>query len=126
TTVTNETLVVAGTTRAYALAVPSAYDPKREYPLVLVFHGDGGDGPGMRAAHTIDALSGDAAIVAYPTGLDGTWNLYEPSATNADMKFVDALVEALSSRHVVDARRIFGVGYSSGGYFINQVACRNN
>lgn len=124
--VTSETLDVEGTTRAYTLGVPKSYDQARAYPLVLVFHGDGGDGPGMRKAHPIDVYSGDDAIIAWPTGIDQGWNIYEPSSTNKDMKFVDALVAALSAKLKIDAKRVFGVGYSSGGYLINQIACRKN
>lgn len=124
--VTNETLDVEGTVRSYTLGVPSSYDPGRTYPLVLVFHGDGGDGPEMRKDHPIDAYSGDEAIVAWPTGLGKGWNLYEPSSTNNDMKFIEALVAALSGKLTIDSSRVFGVGYSSGGYFINQLACRKN
>lgn len=124
--VTNETLVVDGTTRSLTLAVPKTYTKERAYPLVLVFHGDGGDGPSMRKAHTIDVESGDAAIVAYPSGINQGWNLYEPSSTNKDMQFAAALFESLSARFNIDPTHVFGVGYSSGGYFINQVACRKN
>ena len=124
-TVTNETLDVEGTPRQYTLAVPNTLQA-RLYPLVLVFHGDGGDGPGMRSYHTLDAFSGDEAIVAYPTGINQGWNLYEPSSTNADMKFVDVLVAALSAKLKIDPKRVFGVGYSAGGYLINQIACRKN
>jgi polyhydroxybutyrate depolymerase len=80
----------------------------------------------MRQAYPIDALSGDKAIVAYPSGIDAGWNLYEPTATNKDMKFFDALVAKLVAAYGADAKRVFGVGYSSGGYFLNQVACRKN
>lgn len=122
---TTETLEVGGVAREYALAVPKDLTD-RVYPLVLVFHGDGGSGPGMRAAHTFDAASGDEAIVAYPTGLDRGWDIYTPSATNQDIAFVEALVEALASKYRIDLGYVFGVGYSSGAFFINKVACRNS
>lgn len=124
--VTDETLDVGGTQRTYVLAVPKSHDVERAYPLVLVFHGDGGDGPGMRRVHPIDSFSGDTAVVAYPTGLGQTWNLYEPSATNPDIAFVEALVDAIDAKVKIDRTHVFGVGYSSGGYFINQVSCRKN
>src|SRR5688572_15778857 len=78
--VTDEKIDVDGTQRAYVLAVPKTYDAAKKYPLVFVFHGDGGDGPGMRAYHKLDTASGDDAIVAYPTGRNATWETYGPSA----------------------------------------------
>jgi polyhydroxybutyrate depolymerase len=125
-TVTNEKLDVAGTSRSYVLAVPKSYSSQNTYPLVLVFHGDGGDGAGMRKTYPLDELSGDDAIVAYPDGLNQGWNLYEASATNGDLKFVEALLQTIGSNYNLDTGRVFGVGYSAGGYLINQVACRRN
>lgn len=123
-TVTTETLDVGGRSREYVLAVPRERDAQRAYPLVLVFHGDGGSGPGMRSFHTFDAASGDEAIVAYPTGIDRGWDMDTPSETNRDFAFVDSLVETLSTTYNVDAARVFGTGYSAGGFFVNKVACR--
>jgi polyhydroxybutyrate depolymerase len=122
--VKTETLDVEGTAREYVLAVPKTYDQEKAYPLVLVFHGDGGTGPGMRQFHTFDAASGDEAIVAYPTGINAGWDMDTPSATNRDMKFVDALVAKLSADYRIDAARLFGDGYSAGAFLINKIACR--
>ncbi len=123
--VTNETLDVEGRQRGYTLALPKTLDAQKEYPLVLVFHGDGGDGPGMRTYYKLDAASGDDAIVAYPSGTDNGWDIYTPLADNADMKFIAALVTSLTAKYKVDATHIFAAGYSSGGFFINQYACRH-
>lgn len=122
--VTTETIDVEGTAREYVLAVPKELERGRAYPLVLVFHGDGGTGPGMRTSHTFDVASGDEAIVAYPTGIDQGWDIQTPSATNRDIKLVEALVGALSKKYVVDESRIFGAGYSSGAFLVNKIACR--
>lgn len=124
--VTNETLVVDGDARSYVLAVPVAYDPNTAYPLVLVLHGDGGDGASMRALHTFDAVSGEHAIVAYPSGRNATWNHSLDVDKNPEMRFLRALVGALEQTYNIDAARVFGTGYSSGAFMINQVACRTS
>ncbi|MBX3207383.1 MAG: prolyl oligopeptidase family serine peptidase [Labilithrix sp.] len=123
-TVTTESIDVDGRAREYVLAVPKALDAERSYPLVLVFHGDGGTGPGMRTFHTFDAVSGDEAIVAYPTGIDRGWDIDTATASNRDIKFVESLVASLASTYKIDAERVFGTGYSSGGFLINKIACR--
>ncbi|HVH42870.1 MAG TPA: hypothetical protein VM925_11025 [Labilithrix sp.] len=122
--VTTETIAVEGVSREYLLAVPKTFDVERAYPLVLVFHGDGEDGARMRELYTFDAASGAEAIVAYPTGSDRTWNVQAPSATNRDIKLVDALVTALSSKFLIDRDRIFGTGFGSGAVLVNKIACR--
>jgi polyhydroxybutyrate depolymerase len=122
--VTNETITVNGVERTYVLVSPKTPDSVTR-PLVLAFHGDGGDGPGMRAAYPIETVSSDAAIVAYPSGKKGFgWDLFSPNSYNPDIAFVTALINSLKSRFTIDASRIFAVGFSSGGFFINQIACR--
>jgi polyhydroxybutyrate depolymerase len=121
--VTTESLDVAGKTRSYVLAAPSTYASEKMYPLVLVLHGDGGDGPSIRAGFAFDAVSAQAAFVAYPTGNRG-WNLYDPADRNEDLAFLVALVEALERRFAIDPARVFGMGFSSGAFMVNQVACR--
>lgn len=113
-----------GEKRQYVLAVPKDYDAAKHYPLVLVYHGDYGSGPSMRAIHTFDNESGSDAIVAYPTGAtDPAWNL-ELSNTNRDFVFLQQLVTALEAKYTIDAARIFATGYSSGGFFINFAVCQ--
>lgn len=116
--VTNETFMG----RTVTLAVPKTYDAQTTYPLVLVFHGDGGDGPGMRAYHTFDEVTGSEAIVAYPSGTGQTWDLYTPWASNAEAQFVEALIASYKGRFTIGD--VFGVGWSNGGFFVNQIACR--
>jgi polyhydroxybutyrate depolymerase len=120
--VTDEKIDVDGVLRTYVLAVPKTYDAAKKYPLVLVFHGDGGDGPGMRGYHKFDSASGDDAIVAYPTGRNATWETNGPSADNPDHVFMQKLIPALKAKYSVS--KVFGVGWSKGGFFITHALCR--
>ncbi len=120
--VTDEKIDVDGTERTYTLAVPKTYDAAKKYPLVLVFHGDGGDGPGMRAYHKLDAVSGDDAIVGYPSGRNATWETYGPSSNNPDHRFVETLIGAMKAKYSIS--KVFAVGWSKGGFFITHNQCR--
>jgi polyhydroxybutyrate depolymerase len=123
--VTSETLDLGdGGARSFVLAVPTTYTAARSYPLVVVLHGDGGTGEGIRAAYRIDDFSAANALVVYPSGRDGTWDLYTESSVNADVAFMIALVDHLAGRFAVDHARVFGAGFSKGAFFANQVACR--
>ena len=123
--VTNETLQVFAEPRTFVLVTPKGYDPAKSYPLVMVFHGDGGNGAGMRTSYRYDDQTGDAAFVVYPDSKAGfSWDLYTPEAQNADNAFMVAIVAALAARFPIDTARVFGTGYSSGAFFINQIACR--
>lgn len=122
--VTNETLDVAGTLREYVLVVPGDRDAQKTYPLVLVFHPDGSSGPGMHRSYMFEAISGNEAIVAYPTGINAGWDIQSPTATNRDIQFVDKLVAVVSTRFKIDITRVFGTGLSSGAFLVNKIACR--
>ena len=123
TTVTEESVDVAGKTRPFVLATPTTYTPTKTYPVVFVLHGDGGDGPTMRAAFPFDDWSGQSAVVVYPSGTSG-WNLYDPADTDPDLVYLAAIVDALGKRLTIDPARVFGIGFSSGAFMLNQVACR--
>lgn len=124
-TLTNETVQVGGRARTFLLGIPKRYDAQKTYPIVLSFHGDGGDGRAQRGGDPFDDYSGDDAIVVYPDGIDRGWDLYgAPIAQNREVLFVDAILAFLSGRYSVDAARVFATGYSSGGFIVSQLACR--
>lgn len=119
---THETLVVDGMPRRYVLLVPRA--PKAgPLPLVLVFHGDGGSDRSFHEGFPFEGASGDEAIVAYPDGREASWELHKNADDNTDIHFVEALQKELAAKLSIDTTRVFGAGYSSGGFFINLVAC---
>ncbi|MCA9591455.1 MAG: prolyl oligopeptidase family serine peptidase [Myxococcales bacterium] len=121
----DETVDAGGRTRTFLLAVPKTYAAAKAYPLVLYLHGDGGDGRGMRSWDPFDDYSGDDAIVVYPDGINRGWDLYgAPIAQNREIQFLDAIIAFVSSKYNVDTTRVFGTGYSSGGFVVSQVACR--
>jgi polyhydroxybutyrate depolymerase len=119
--VTNETVDVDGRTRDYVLAVPKTYVASRAYPLIVAFHGDGFNGPSFRAYFPIDKESGDDAIVAWPTGND--WDLFTAYDTNNDQKLVEAVILAVKAKLTIDDAKIWGVGYSKGGFLASEIAC---
>jgi polyhydroxybutyrate depolymerase len=122
--VTSESVQVWGGARTYTMVAPKDVVAGKAYPLVFVFHGDGGNGASMRSWIQLDAQSGDGAIVVYPDGKNATWDLYTVEASNEDDAFVDAMLAAVKAKYSIDGARVFGSGYSSGAFFINQLACR--
>ncbi|HVJ89566.1 MAG TPA: hypothetical protein VM580_07155, partial [Labilithrix sp.] len=123
-TITHETMVVGDTTHSYLLALPPGYDPNRTYPLVLSFHGNPGTAVGMAGALPFDTVSKRGAVIAYPQGQGNNWDLYTKTASNADMAFIQALPAEIQSKANIDLSRVFGFGYSGGGFFLPQFTCR--
>lgn len=118
---TKATLTIDGKVRRYLTIAP----PGQNLPLVLVFHGDGGDAEGFHDAFPFEAASGEGAVVAYPEGIDRTWDL-DSLVSNSDVKFVETLVDTLAQRHGIDRTRVFAIGYSSGGFLANVLACQRS
>jgi polyhydroxybutyrate depolymerase len=106
----------------YTIAVPKNYAATKKYPLIVVIHGDGGDGASMRNYHPLDSETGSDAIVVYPTGNGHTWDQGTPFDSNPDQQYVEALINAMKVKYSID--RVFGVGWSSGAFLVNILACR--
>lgn len=118
-------MAYGGLSRTYLLSVPTNYDASRAYPLVLAFHGNPSTASEMREEAPFDVASKDQAIVAYPQAADGTaWSLYKPLDQNPDMYFVQALITEIASKRSIDKSRVYGFGFSGGGFFVAQTACR--
>jgi poly(3-hydroxybutyrate) depolymerase len=122
----HESLLAAGATRTFERVLPAGYDPRRPYPLVLVFHGNGNDARSMHAHLALEKAYGDGAVALYPQAVvRRVWaDNYAPHWGRVDdLPFFDALVGWAEKNLCVDAARIFAVGWSSGAYFANQLGC---
>ncbi|MFO1519067.1 MAG: PHB depolymerase family esterase [bacterium] len=124
----NLTLTTGGADRSYILHVPISYDGSKALPLVLVLHGLGGNAEGMAKGSGLGLL-GDQKnfIVAYlnGTGDPQGWNTGFTPWLNTpydDVAFVRALVAQLSSQLKVDAKRVYAVGFSNGGFMTHRLA----
>ncbi|HTA39782.1 MAG TPA: hypothetical protein VK760_11925, partial [Candidatus Acidoferrales bacterium] len=94
-----ESITVNGVSRTYVLHVPDGLIGPA--PLVLSFHGHGGDGASQARLTGFDALSDrDRFIVAYPDGIDRAWNDGRPVNAKGpdDLGFAAALVDDLKHR----------------------------
>ncbi|HJV55417.1 MAG TPA: PHB depolymerase family esterase, partial [Methylomirabilota bacterium] len=123
------TLEVDGVSRRYYLHVPPAL-PAGPVPLVLVFHGGGGNGPGTERLTRFTPLADrEGFLVAFPEGLGKNWNDgREFTSSRAhrdhvdDVGFVTALIDAIGRAHAVDPRRVYATGISNGAIFSHYLA----
>jgi polyhydroxybutyrate depolymerase len=114
---------VAGRKRTYLLVEPAPLEPSRQYPLVFVLHGDGGDAAGFHRAWPFERATGSEAILVYLDGLLARWDL-ETTVDNPDVACVEAVVADVAKIRPLDRSRIYATGYSSGGFLANVVACQ--
>ena len=127
--VTHVELSHDGDTRSYELYVPPGYDGTTPLPVVLNFHGFTSSGPLQQEGTKMDELAArEDFIVAYPNGLDNSWNAGvccgRSAETNVDdVGFTRAVIEDLGARACIDTTRVYATGMSNGGFLSHRLAC---
>jgi len=93
--------------------IPEGLDKSKKYPLLITFHGDGGNGPQMAQVATRSSSSMDPVIVA---GV--SWQNAERSLRGGDtagfVKQVRDMQAAIVAEYPVDPTRVFLQGFSAG------------
>lgn len=116
-----------GAEREYFLYVPkSATKPA---PLVLLFHGGGGQARGTdKAVGGLAALADEKGfVVAYPNGMDRHWNDGRPDLSEKyydDVGFISKLIDSLVADKIADPTRVYATGISNGGFFSQYLALK--
>ncbi|MEL6658975.1 MAG: T9SS type A sorting domain-containing protein [Bacteroidota bacterium] len=127
------TFTYEGNTREYNIYLPDSYDGSVAFPLLFNFHGGGGDIASQIAIADMRSIADTADfILVYPQALpdpndDGSTNWLHKEPTEVDdVFFIDALIVSLSAEYEIDQTRIYACGYSLGGEFTYELACRLN
>jgi polyhydroxybutyrate depolymerase len=71
-----------------------------------------------------DHLADEAGFfVAYPDGLNRTWNDTRGLSSADDVGFIRALIAELERSYPIEPKRVYATGISAGGFFSNRLAC---
>lgn len=123
-------IVSGNVNRSYKLHLPAAYNRISSIPVIFAFHGAGDDGPGMEQYAGLSAL-GDkySVMIVYPNGYKNYWSDGRGMAPGDhegidDVQFVSDMISAISKEYPVDSSKIYAAGFSSGGYFVHELACQ--
>jgi polyhydroxybutyrate depolymerase len=128
------TIAVGDLQRRYRVHVPKNYDAANPTPVVMVFHGGGGNPESMVRLTGMNAKSDEGGfIVVYPFGTGKladtllTFNGggccgYAMENKVDDVAFTSALLDDLATVVSVDTNRVFATGLSNGGIMSHYVA----
>ncbi len=108
--------------REFIIHLPTSYAPDKKFPLVLIFHGGGGNNKQMQGYMGMDSIANkENFICVYPQGINKQWNdgreFKTAISANDDVKFISVLLDTLIKNYAVDRSRIFSTGISNGAFF---------
>jgi polyhydroxybutyrate depolymerase len=129
---TDPAIAAGASSRRYRVHLPAAYVPDSAYPLVLVFHGYGGNAADMESMTGFSALADAAQFIAvYPQGLTDTsgvtfWASTEGAVDRGidEVRFTNNLLDALEANFCIDTTHIDATGFSNGGAMVGLLACQ--
>lgn len=128
----NRTMFFDGNNREYIIYVPAIYDGSEAYPLMFSFHGGGGTSNDFININDMRSVADTAGFIAvYPQAAvdpnDGSnaW-LHKAPTSHDDVFFIEAIIDTLSNDYFIDNNRVYACGYSEGGIFSYELACRLN
>ena len=121
------TLQVGGVTRYYYFHKP-ANASSQSLPLVILFHGGGGNAGKIEAQTGFAKVADDNGFaVAYPESIDH-WNDGRIATANFgdDTRFTSELIDDLARTEGVDRTRVYATGASNGGLMTLRLACERS
>lgn len=126
----NSSQVVRLGEREFLLKVPQPYNENTPYPVIMAFHYSGGNADAMARITALDKIA-EGYIVAYPKSAVEEWNegcgCNKPDRLGIDdVAFVDEILAHLKSGYNINPDRIFAAGYSQGGLFVQNLACKRS
>lgn len=124
----DETMTYDGRKREYLLYVPESYDGKEVVPLVFSLHGALGSKEKQYDLSRFHDIADTANFIlvtpeATVPNLGTFWNHESDPNRADDVGFINALMDEMISRYLIDPNRIYAAGSSNGGYMCLQLAC---
>lgn len=123
-----------GRKRFYEIHIPHGYHKEEAIPVVLNFHGGGGNPAQQRKDSQMDSVSDvNNFIVVYPAGTGKlqerflTYNAgvccgYAKENNIDDVSFTEAILDDLAAFFHIDQGRIYATGFSNGAFMCYRLA----
>lgn len=122
--------------RAYSKFIPSSYSKDTSIPLVVLLHGYGATGAQQESYMKFESVAEkNKFILVYPDGTTDSVGKRFWNATDAccnffsevdDDAYLLSILKEMESNYSIDAKRIYFVGHSNGGFMSYRMACRHS
>ncbi len=122
-------IAVNGVEREYHIFVPTNEADGPQKLLVLLQGGDAGSWRFPQQFMWEELAEKEGMIIAVPVGKlvppnEGAWQLNTDAQSMQDIDYIEAMIADISSKHKVDASKVYAVGYSLGSMFSYELACQ--
>ena len=131
---TTTSTTIVSTARAYSKFIPSSYSKDTSIPLVVLLHGYGATGALQESYMKFESVAEkNKFILVYPDGtVDSSgkqfWNATDACcdffSAVADDVYLLSILKEMESNYSIDAKRIYFVGHSNGGFMSYRMACK--
>ena len=132
---TSTSTTIVSLARAYSKFIPSSYSKDTNIPLVVLLHGYGSTGAQQESYMKFESVAEkNKFILVYPDGTIDSVGRRFWNATDAccsffspvdDDAYLLSILKDVESNYSVDAKRIYFVGHSNGGFMSYRMACRH-
>jgi polyhydroxybutyrate depolymerase len=115
------TIVTGGQTGMFNVKLPTGYDATTPVPLGFGFHGFGNGACGPTSGEC-QGFANLPAVTVYMKSFSDGWE--QAAVLQQNIKYFTDVVALMKAEYCVDESRIFVAGVSSGGQFVEYLACR--
>lgn len=121
----NGSFVYDGINRSWIAYLPDGYVQGQPMPLLLALHGYTQNGQSMMQFSNFNSVADTGNfVVAYPDGVDNSWNVgFAGGSTADDVGFLSALIDTLHYQYNIDLNQVYSTGFSNGGFMSYRLAC---
>ena len=126
------TIVSGSIVRSFAFHFPGTTIASN-LPVMLVLHGDGGTGAGIKGYSGFDAIANSQNFLAvYPDAKNSSWNRYADNVPGDaglnnlsapdDVLFISDLIAYLCTTYQINSKKVYVTGHSAGGFMSYNLA----
>jgi polyhydroxybutyrate depolymerase len=117
----SRTVMTGGLTGMFNVRLPTGYNATTPVPLGFGFHGFGNGACGPTTGECV-GFAMLPAVTVYMKSLSDGWE--QAPILEQNITFFQDVVALMKNEYCIDENRIFVAGVSSGGQFVEHLACR--